>query len=125
MKIAVSSTGKKIEDIVDPRFGRCLYFIIVDVEKNKIKDFETVENEGVDSMGGAGVRATELVAGKGAKVIISGNIGPNAFGALSRIGIKTVTGVGGISVKEAVERYLNGELKETKEPTTGIISAGK
>jgi predicted Fe-Mo cluster-binding NifX family protein len=121
MKIAVSAIGNTLESMVDPRFGRCAYFIIVDVEGNEIKNFEAVQNQGVTAMGGAGIQAAQLVANKGTEVVISGNMGPNAFGVLSQTGIKIVTGIGGITVKEVVERYLKGELKETKEPTSSGI----
>jgi hypothetical protein len=30
MKIAISSTGPGLHDLVDPRFGRCRYFIFYD-----------------------------------------------------------------------------------------------
>ncbi len=29
MKIAVSSTGPELQDLVDPRFGRCRYYHIL------------------------------------------------------------------------------------------------
>ncbi len=124
MKIAVSSTGNDLDSIVDPRFGRCTYFVIVDVENNEIKGFEAIENQGAAAMGGAGIQAAQIVANKGAKVVISGGIGPNSFRVLSQAGIKVVTGVGGISVKDAVERYLKGELKETSTPTTPSFGYG-
>ncbi len=124
MKIVVSSTGDSLGSMVDPRFGRCAYFIIADIEENKIKNFEALENQAVNAMGGAGIQAAQLVANKGVNIVISGNMGPNAFGVLSQTEIKIVTGVGGISVKEAIERYLNGELKETKEPTSVGIGGG-
>jgi predicted Fe-Mo cluster-binding NifX family protein len=31
MKIAVSSTGPDLNDLVDPRFSRCRYYIFYDV----------------------------------------------------------------------------------------------
>lgn len=43
MKIAVSSTGPGLEDLVDPRFGRCRYYLIVDPET---LEYEAVENQG-------------------------------------------------------------------------------
>ena len=125
MKIIVSSMGDKLDAMVDPRFGRCAYFIIANVEENKIKSFEAMQNQGVNAMGGAGIQAAQLVANKGAEVVISGNMGPNAFGVLSKTGIKIVTGVGGISVKESIERYLKGELKETSVPTTTGFGPGR
>ena len=37
MKIAITSTGPKLEDKVDPRFGRCRYFILFDTDTNKFE----------------------------------------------------------------------------------------
>jgi len=37
VKIAISSTGQTLEDSVDARFGRCPYFIIVEIKDKKIK----------------------------------------------------------------------------------------
>ena len=31
MKVAISSTGKELDNEVDARFGRCSYFLIVDI----------------------------------------------------------------------------------------------
>ena len=36
MKIAISSTGKTLESEIDPKFGRCAYFLIIDVDNKKI-----------------------------------------------------------------------------------------
>ena len=117
MKIAVSATDKSLDANVDPRFGRCPYFVIVETEGNKIKKHEVVENKSVGAMRGAGIQAAQTVANKEAEVVITGNIGPNSFQVLSTTGIKIVTGVSG-NVKEAIEKYLKGELKETSSPTT-------
>ena len=38
MKIAISATGPNLEDMVDPRLGRCQYLIIVNPEKVLDKD---------------------------------------------------------------------------------------
>jgi predicted Fe-Mo cluster-binding NifX family protein len=50
--------------------------------------------------------------------VITGNVGLNAFQTLSASGIKIITGASGI-IREAIERYKNGELKETPSPTVG------
>jgi len=113
MKIAVASTGQELDSNVDSRFGRCPYFVIVYVEKNEIKDHESIKNVAVNAIGGAGIQAAQTVANKGVNIIITGNIGPNAFNVLHNVGIKIITGVMGITVKDAVERYLKGEFKET------------
>jgi predicted Fe-Mo cluster-binding NifX family protein len=113
MKICVSAASGNLEAQVDPRFGRCPYFVIVDTESMK---FEAIPNTASGAMGGAGIQAAQIIAGKGTKVLMTGNVGPNAFQALSATGIKVVTGASG-TVKEVVERYKRGELTETSAPT--------
>ena len=126
MKIAVSASADNMDAMVDPRFGRCAYFIIVETEGNDVKSSEAIENTGTQAMRGAGITAAQIVTNKGVEAVITGNIGPNAFGVLSQSGIKIFTGVVGISVKTAVEKYLKGELEETTVPTgPGFGRAGQ
>ncbi len=113
MKIAVSSTGKSLDSQVDPRFGRCQYFIFVNPET---MEFEAFENEGLMAMGGAGIQAAQFISQKGANALITGNIGPNAVSALSASGIKVYLVSGG-TVKEVIERYKSGILRESLGPT--------
>ena len=115
MRICVSASANSLDAPVDPRFGRCPYFIIVDSETLQ---FEAVPNPASGAVGGAGIQAVQIIASKGAKVVITGNIGPNAFQALSAAGIKIITGAYG-TVREVVEKYKRGELKETNSPTVG------
>jgi predicted Fe-Mo cluster-binding NifX family protein len=115
MKICVSSTANSLDAPVDLRFGRCPYFIIVDLETMQ---FEAIPNMASGAMGGAGIQAAQIIASKGAKVVITGNVGPNAFQALSAAGIKIITGVYG-TVREVVEKYKRGELKEMNASAVG------
>ncbi len=113
MKIAVSAIGNTLDAQVDPRFGRCSYFIIADSET---MNFEAVPNMAAGAMGGAGIQAAQTMASKGVKVLITGNVGPNAFQTLSAAGIEVVVGASG-TVKEAINKYNNGELSTTGAPT--------
>ncbi len=115
MKICVSATGSNLEAQLDPRFGRCLYLIVVDSETMQ---FEAIPNMAAGATGGAGIQAAQVIADKGVKVVITGNVGPNAFGALSTAGIEIVTGASGV-VKEVVEKFKKGELGKTGVPTVG------
>lgn len=115
MKICVSASSNTLDANVDPRFGRCPYFVIVDSET---MESEVVSNDSTNAAHGAGIQAAQTVANSGATVVITGNVGPNAFKVLSATGIKIITGVSG-SIKEAVEKYKNGELQETTNPTVG------
>ena len=113
MKVCVSATGNSLDAQVDPRFGRCSYFLVVDPETMQ---FEAISNEALGAMGGAGIQAAQAIANKGAEVLITGNVGPNAFQALSAAGIKIVTGISG-TVREAVEKYKKGEFEASNAPT--------
>jgi predicted Fe-Mo cluster-binding NifX family protein len=115
MKICVSSTGNTLDAPVDPRFGRCRYFLIVDSETMQ---FEAVPNIASGAMGGAGIQAAQMIAGKGVRALITGNVGPNAFQALSAAGIEIVTGASG-TVREVVEKHKRGELRAIGAPTVG------
>jgi len=111
MKLAVSSQGKNIESPVDPRFGRCAYFLIVETDDLR---FEAFDNENRALGGGAGIQSAQFVASKGAKVILTGFCGPNAVRTLSAAGIELYVVQRG-TVKEAVEKYIKGELKPSEE----------
>ncbi len=112
MKIGVSSTGENLDANVDQRFGRCKYFLIVDTES---MEFEVLSNENAMASGGAGIQAAQTIAKTGAEVVVTGNVGPNAFQTLSAAGMKIFTGASG-TIKESIEKYKKGELKETEAP---------
>ncbi|MDL1967777.1 MAG: NifB/NifX family molybdenum-iron cluster-binding protein [Deltaproteobacteria bacterium] len=105
MKIAVSSYGKDLNSQIDPRFGRCAYFLIVNTDD---MSFEAFENKGVSLTGGAGIQAGQFVVSKGAKAVITGNCGPKAEQTLSASGVELFTGHTG-SVIEALEKYKNAD----------------
>jgi predicted Fe-Mo cluster-binding NifX family protein len=112
MKIIVSASNPELSSPVDPRFGRCAYFLFVDSETMQ---FETVENPNVTSSSGAGIQAAQFVIEKGAKVLLTGSCGPNAFQTLQTGGVDVVVGVTG-TVREAVQQYKSGKLKRSTQP---------
>ena len=109
MKVAVSSSGKDLDSQVDPRFGRCAYFIIVETED---MSFDAFDNENLALGGGAGIQSAQFVASKGAKAVITGNCGPNAVQTLSVSQIEIFVGNSG-TVREVVEKYTSGDIKSS------------
>lgn len=105
MKIAVTVAEPTLDAQVDPRFGRCRYFLIVESDD---MSFEAVENPNTVVGGGAGIHSAKLVADQGAAVVLTGNCGPNAFSALEAAGIQVVVGMTG-TVKEAIDAYKSGK----------------
>ena len=115
MKICVTSTGDNLDSDVDPRFGRCKYFLIIDTDSMNVK---SVSNDSMMASGGAGIQAAQIVAKTGAGTVITGNIGPNAFQTLTAAGIKVITGVNG-SIKDVVDKFSREEIKEIDAPSVG------
>ena len=112
MKIAVSSSGKDLSAQIDPRFGRCANFIIVETDD---MSFEAFDNESIALGGGAGIQAAQFVASKGAGAVITGNCGPNAVQTLSASKVEVFVGQSG-TVREVIERYARGDIKSTSTP---------
>jgi predicted Fe-Mo cluster-binding NifX family protein len=115
MIVCVTSKGDNLDAQLDPRFGRCHYFIFVDT--NTLA-YEVIGNPNIDSTGGAGIQSGQLMADKKVEAVITGNIGPNAFQALNAAGINVMTGASG-TIRDAIQAYEKGSLKSTQAPTIG------
>ncbi len=76
MKLCISAVENSLDAQLDPRFGRCPYFVIVDSE---IMHFETALNMASGAMSGAGIQAAQTIASKGVKVLITSSIGLTPF----------------------------------------------
>jgi predicted Fe-Mo cluster-binding NifX family protein len=111
MKIAISATGPTMDADIDPRFGRCQYFIIADTET---MEFEAVNNSSATAASGAGIATAQMIVDKGVEAVLTGNCGPNAHGVLSSAGIKIITGVSG-KIKDAIEGYKTGTYQAAQQ----------
>lgn len=112
MKVAVTAAGPQLDAQVDPRFGRCPCFVIV--ETNDLS-FEVVENASQSLGQGAGIQAARVIAERGVQHVLTGNCGPNAHQALSAAGIGVVLGCSG-SVRQVVEQFKAGQLRPSATP---------
>ncbi len=112
MKIAISSTGKDLNSQVSEVFGRCPYFLIVEIDDKKVKEFEALENTSVNQTGGAGISAAQTVAGKNVKAVIAGNVGPRALDVLKQFNIQVYKSTGLVS--KVTKKFIKAELKEVK-----------
>jgi predicted Fe-Mo cluster-binding NifX family protein len=111
MKIAISSTGNNLSDQVDPRFGRCPYFIIAQPDTMV---FEALQNGGATAPGGAGIATAQMIAEQGVVAVVTGNCGPKAYQVLAAAGIQVFTGATG-TVRQAIEDYNCGKLQPAAE----------
>ena len=115
MKVAISSTGKNLESEVDARFGRCNYFLIVNIEDKKIKSVKVIKNTAVSQIGGAGISAAEIVANEEVNAVITANLGPRAFSVFNQFGIKIYQGQG--KIKDVVQKFIGGKLIQITDST--------
>lgn len=106
MKIAVSSSGKDLNAQLDPRFGRCAYFLIVDSED---MSFEVFENKNAMLGGGAGLQSAQFISSQRAEALITERCGPNAVQTLNAAGIILYTGQAG-TIKDLVKACQKGEM---------------
>jgi len=123
MRVVVTATGPSLDAAMDPRFGRCAYFVFVDTED---MSFEAIANESAAHGGGAGIQSAQLLAQKGAKAVLTGNCGPNAHQTLNAAGIDVIVGCAG-NVSEAIEYFKTGQLQVASAPNvanhSGVIGA--
>lgn len=116
-RIAVTSEGPGLDDQVDPRFGRAAGFVVVDLDT---METSYIDNGRSQVMGqGAGIQAAETVSRAGVSTILTGYVGPKAFQALKAAGIGIGQDFGGLTVRQAVDRFKSGGVPMATAPNRG------
>jgi len=118
MRIAATTLKGGIDDIITPQFGRAATFTIVDYD-GEAKNVEVIENRAASQASGAGIAASQTLVDKKVDVVLTGNVGPNAMNVLRAAGIK-IYAAAGLKVKDAIEKYVKGELEEITSPSGGM-----
>ena len=111
MKIAISSSGNSLDSAIDPRFGRCAYFLIVDPADMR---YEVFNNQGAAQSRGAGIKAANFLAAQNVGAVITGHASLNVVQTLASAGIEIFAEQQG-TVKEVVTLYKSGGLKTTTQ----------
>lgn len=109
MRVAVSADGDNgLDSVVHPHFGRCPYFVLVDLEGPEVKGINAVSNPyyGHHQPG----QVPGFIQSQGASVMLSGGMGRRAIAFFEQLGIQAATGAAG-TVRRALEHYLRGELQ--------------
>jgi predicted Fe-Mo cluster-binding NifX family protein len=109
LKICISATGNNLDAFLDPRFGRAMFFLIVDSNGKLIK---AIKNTGEQAMRGAGVTAAQIVADEKVDILITGNIGPNASIVLGTSKIKVFIGIPETPIIDVIKKYQENKLQE-------------
>lgn len=115
MKLLVTTTSPSLDAAIDPRFGRGVYFIVLNSET---MEWQAHPNPGVDAAGGAGTLAAQFAANHNVTAVISGDFGPNAYNALQAAGIEMFLFGTSRTGSEAVEQFKAGMLTPLSAPTS-------
>lgn len=112
MRIAVTAVEPRLDAEVDPRFGRCPFFVIVETDN---LNFEAIDNANLALGQGAGIQSARMLAERGVKYVLTGNCGPNAHQTLTAANIGVIVGCSG-TVRNAVEQFAAGRLQPACVP---------
>jgi predicted Fe-Mo cluster-binding NifX family protein len=108
-RIAVSADDSNgLDSVVSPHFGRCPYFVLVDVEGCEVHDVDVVDNPYYSRHQPGQV--PKFINERDVDVMLTGGMGRRAIGFFEQFGVHAVTGASG-SVRHSLERYLGGSLQ--------------
>ena len=121
MRVAVSADDDRgLEAVVSSHFGRCPYYVLVDLEEQEVEAARVVANPffGQHRPG----QVPGFIRSQGADVMLTGGMGGRAVAFFEQYGIVPVTGAAG-TVRRTLEQYLGGELQGA-EPCTESVAHG-
>ncbi|MBG0789579.1 MAG: NifB/NifX family molybdenum-iron cluster-binding protein [Desulfovibrionaceae bacterium] len=97
---------------IDDHFGHCDHYTLMTVDDSGT----IVSSERMDSPEGCGCKSdiAPMLAGKGVKVMLAGNMGQGAVNVLTQSGIEVVRGCFGF-VEEVAVKWLAGDLADNAE----------
>ncbi|MFP4395343.1 MAG: NifB/NifX family molybdenum-iron cluster-binding protein [Anaerolineales bacterium] len=110
MRIAVSAEQNQgLESVAAHHFGRCPYYIIVDVDDHHITAVESIANPYYQAHRPGQVPA--FIREQGVDMMVAGGMGRRAIALFQQYGIEAYTGAAGV-VRRALEQALGGQLEE-------------
>ena len=120
MKIALPVEEKTLNTPVCVSFGRTPFFMIFNTKNG---EYEFIDNSAAASQGGAGIKAAQLLADKGAKAVITFRCGENAAEVLKPAEINLYKAVDGTAFNN-IEKFQLGELSLLNDIHPGFHNHG-
>ena len=117
MKVCITAGASGLDAPMDPRFGRCPFFVVVDLDN---MSENSIPNSNVTASSGAGIQAAQEIAKQGVSALITGNIGPNAMQTLSAAKIDVYQHQSGGSVRDVVEKFQRGEFTKISSASVPV-----
>jgi predicted Fe-Mo cluster-binding NifX family protein len=110
MRIALATEDNRgLEAVLSQHFGRCPYYVLVDIDDKEVKEVKAVQNPFYGNHGQPG-EVPNFIKSLGAQVIIAGGMGPKAIGFFDQFGIQAITGTSGM-VGEVIKVYVSGKIE--------------
>ncbi len=112
MRILVPTVRGGLDDNVAGMFARAPTFTLIDVdEAGNATNVQVIQNRATQVPRGAGIQVVQLCIDSGVNVVIAPNVGPNAAEALAQAGIKVIIASPALTVRQAIEAFLKGDLQ--------------
>ena len=109
MRVAISTDDSNgLDSVVSPHFGRCPYYVLVDLDGREVSQVNVVENPAYGQHRPGQVPG--FINSHGADVMLAGGMGQRAIAFFQQYGIEAATGATG-TVRRALEQYLGGTLQ--------------
>ena len=113
MRLAITAAGPELSNLVDQRFGRARYLLVVDTPERTTLAVDNAA--GMNATQGAGIQAAQNVIDNKVTTLITGHCGPKAFRALKAGGVEVYL-TSGETVAEVIDRFEAGELELAPAP---------
>ena len=113
MKIAITAATTGALGLMDGRFGRAPYFLFFDTRAKTWETFDNIQN--AETEHGVGIQAAQTIERLGAKVLITGQVGPKALQVL-RANATRVYCVEPGQVNDILSAFLEGHFVEYFAP---------
>lgn len=110
MKVCFTAKGTTLDALMDERFGRAPYFVIVE---SGTGSFDAIKNPYADGGGGVGPKAAQVLIANNVKVLVSGQVGGNAREVLTAAGIAMYTYRAGGVVRDAFDQFSKNTLEQS------------
>jgi predicted Fe-Mo cluster-binding NifX family protein len=109
MRVAISAEdGRGLNSVVSPHFGRCPFFVLVDLEGQAVQQVQALPNPFYNQHQPGQV--PEFIHTQQVDVMLTGGMGRRAIEFFRQYEIETATGAAG-TVRLALEQYLGGQLQ--------------
>lgn len=115
MYVAISAEDQNLHARLDPHFGRCRYFLLIDSDSMQLEVFE---NDRTEFSPGTGIQTAELLVSNGVDAVITGMCGPMTAQMLTAAGVDLYLGQAG-TVKDVLMRFKQGKLSTVGGVNTG------